>query len=292
MNLAVNARDAMPSGGRLMIETSNVDLDETFTSHPVMRTPGKYVMLAVTDNGCGMDSENAGPHFRAVFYDQGKREGNRAGPCDRLRNREAERRLYLGVQRAGRGNQLSRFIFRVSRKSGKLRVLDRVPDAAAVPRGFETVLLVEDENGVRELAREYLETSGYKVIQASNGNEALELAANYKEPIHLLMTDVVMPGMSGRELADRHFRIRPDIRILFMSGYTEQAVVHHGIVAADAILLAEAVHSRHARGEIARDSALNPSCSFLRSRSPIIAFHRSMLLNDTAVWFRRSVCLI
>ena len=174
------------------------------------------------------------------------------------------------------------------RKSVKLASLDRVPGTAAVPRGFETVLLVEDESGVRELARQYLETSGYKVIQASNGNDALELAANYKEPIHLLMTDVVMPGISGRELADRLSVTRPDIRILFMSGYTEQAVVHHGIVAADAILLQKALHSWHACVKIARDfdSRIRPVVI-----PPSCGIHEFFLhLNDTAAWIRRSAC--
>jgi two-component system cell cycle sensor histidine kinase/response regulator CckA len=136
----------------------------------------------------------------------------------------------------GEGTSFKIYLPRIE-EVGKTTALERAPDIAALPRGYETVLLVEDENGVRELARQYLETSGYKVIEASNGNEALELAANCNDPIHLLLTDVVMPGISGRELADRLSMIRPDIRILFMSGYTEQAVVHHGIVAADATLL-------------------------------------------------------
>ena len=109
--------------------------------------------------------------------------------------------------------------------------------SSSLPRGSEVVLLVEDEKGVRELAREYLEMSGYTVLEAENGHTALELAAMHAGPIHLLMTDVVMPGISGRELADRVAQIRPGIKILYMSGYTDQAVVHHGILETDAALL-------------------------------------------------------
>ena len=236
MNLAVNARDAMPSGGRLMIETSNVDLDEAFTSHPVMRTPGKYVMLAVTDNGCGMDSETQAHIFEPFFTTKEKGKGTGLGLAT-VYGIVKQSDGYIWVySEPGEGTSFKIYLPRIE-EVGKASALDRAPDTAALPRGFETVLLAEDENGVRELARQYLETSGYKVIEASNGNEALELAANYKDPIHLLLTDVVMPGISGRELADRLSAIRPDVRILFMSGYTEQAVVHHGIVAADAILL-------------------------------------------------------
>jgi len=114
---------------------------------------------------------------------------------------------------------------------------DRSNEGRALPQGTETVLLVEDEKGVRELAREYLEMTGYTVIEAENGHTALELAALHSGPIHLLMTDVVMPGISGRELSERVKAIRPEIRVLFMSGYTDQAVVHHGILESDAVLL-------------------------------------------------------
>ncbi len=159
-------------------------------------------------------------HFRAVLYDQGKREGNVGLGLATVYGIVKQSDGYIWVySEPGEGTSFKIYLPRIE-EVGKATALDRTPDAAALPRGFETVLLVEDENGVRELARQYLETSGYKVIEASNGNEAMELAANFKEPIHLLMTDVVMPGISGRELADRLSVIRPDIRILFMSGYT------------------------------------------------------------------------
>jgi PAS domain S-box-containing protein len=236
MNLAVNARDAMPTGGRLTIETSNVDLDETFSSHPMMRTPGKYVMLAVTDNGCGMDSGTQAHIFEPFFTTKEKGKGTGLGLAT-VYGIVKQSDGYIWVySEPGKGTSFKIYLPRIE-EVGSSGGVDRAIGAVDIPRGFETVLLVEDENGVRELARQYLETSGYKVIEASNGNEALELAAAYDGTIHLLMTDVVMPGISGRELADRISVIRPDIRILFMSGYTEQAVVHHGIVAEDSILL-------------------------------------------------------
>ena len=236
MNLAVNARDAMPSGGRLMIETSNVDLDETFTSHPVMRTPGRYVMLAVTDNGCGMDAETQAHIFEPFFTTKEKGKGTGLGLAT-VYGIVKQSDGYIWVySEPGEGTSFKIYLPRIEEVSAT-EVPDRAPEAVSIPRGAETVLLAEDEDGVRELARQYLETSGYKVLQASNGSEALELATNYEGSIDLLLTDVVMPGISGRELADRLSVMRPDVRILFMSGYTEHAVVHHGIVAADAILL-------------------------------------------------------
>ncbi len=236
MNLAVNARDAMPSGGRLTIETSNVDLDARFSSHPVMRTPGKYVMITVTDNGCGMDAATQAHIFEPFFTTKEKGKGTGLGLAT-VYGIVKQSDGYIWVySEPGHGTSFKVYLPRIAEERS-VEAPCSLPDRDTILRGFETVLLVEDENGVRELAREYLEKCGYKVIQASNGKEALELAASYGEPIHLLMTDVVMPGMSGRELADRISRIRIDIRILYMSGYTEQAVVHHGIVEEDAILL-------------------------------------------------------
>jgi two-component system, cell cycle sensor histidine kinase and response regulator CckA len=236
MNLAVNARDAMPTGGRLTIEASNVDLDGSFASQSVMWAPGKYVMLAVTDNGSGMDAATQAHIFEPFFTTKEKGKGTGLGLAT-VYGIVKQSDGYIWVySEPGRGTSFKIYLPRIAEEASA-DVIDRSGDAGAIPRGFETVLLVEDESGVRELAREYLETSGYKVIQASNGHEALELAAMYQEPIQLLMTDVVMPGISGRELADRISLIRPDIKILYMSGYTEQAVVHHGIMEEDTILL-------------------------------------------------------
>jgi len=236
MNLAVNARDAMPQGGRLTIETGNVELDSTFTHPPAVLAPGQYVMLAVTDNGCGMDAETQAHIFEPFFTTKEKGKGTGLGLAT----------VYGIVKQSGgyvwvysepaRGTSFKIYLPRIEEpQPGATR--DRQMDRGSLQRGSETILLVEDEKGVRELAREYLHMTGYTVIEAENGHTALELAAMHSGPIHLLMTDVVMPGISGRELAERVSHIRPGIKVLYMSGYTDQSVVHHGIIEDDAVLL-------------------------------------------------------
>jgi two-component system cell cycle sensor histidine kinase/response regulator CckA len=236
LNLAVNARDAMPQGGRLTIETMNVELDASYAHPPAVLSPGKYVMLAVTDNGSGMDAETQAHIFEPFFTTKEKGKGTGLGLAT----------VYGIVKQSGgyvwvysepsRGTSFKIYLPRIE-DAQPAGARDRKPDTLSLPRGSETVLLVEDEKGVRELAREYLQMSGYTVIEAENGHMALELAAMHAGQIHLLMTDVVMPGISGRELAERASQIRPGIKILYMSGYTDQAVVHHGILETDAVLL-------------------------------------------------------
>jgi len=236
LNLAVNARDAMPEGGRLTIETANVDLDESFSHSSVMLSPGPHVMLAVTDNGCGMDGETQAHIFEPFFTTKEKGKGTGLGLATVYGIVKQSGGYVWVYSEPGRGTSFKVYLPRVwdeQTTPGR----DRRIDGKALPQGTETVLLVEDEKGVRELAREYLEMTGYTVIEAENGHTALELAALHSGPIHLLMTDVVMPGISGRELSERVKSIRPGIRVLFMSGYTDQAVVHHGILETDAVLL-------------------------------------------------------
>jgi signal transduction histidine kinase/ActR/RegA family two-component response regulator len=235
LNLAVNARDAMPQGGRLTIETANVDLDASYARSPVVLAPGKYVMLAVTDNGCGMDAETQTHIFEPFFTTKEKGKGTGLGLATVYGIVKQSGGYVWVYSEPGRGTSFKIYLPMVENveESGR----DNRGDAQSSGRGTETILLVEDEKGVRELAREYLELSGYTVIEAEDGHTALELAAMHSGTIHLLMTDVVMPGISGRELADRVKRIRPKIQVLYMSGYTDQAVVHHGILDMDAVLL-------------------------------------------------------
>jgi two-component system, cell cycle sensor histidine kinase and response regulator CckA len=236
LNLAVNARDAMPEGGRLTIETANVDLDKSFSHSSVMLSPGPYVMLAVTDNGCGMDVETQAHIFEPFFTTKEKGKGTGLGLATVYGIVKQSGGYVWVYSEPGRGTSFKVYLPRVWDEQ-TTQGRDRKLDGQALPQGTETILLVEDEKGVRELAREYLQMTGYTVIEAENGHTALELAALHSGPIHLLMTDVVMPGISGRELSERVKTIRPDIRVLFMSGYTDQAVVHHGILETDAVLL-------------------------------------------------------
>ena len=236
LNLAVNARDAMPQGGRLTIETANVELDASYSHPPAVLSPGRYVMLAVTDNGCGMDAETQAHVFEPFFTTKEKGKGTGLGLATVYGVVKQSGGYVWVYSEPGRGTSFKIYLPRIEEtavpagRDGKNEM--QIPE-----RGSETILLVEDEKGVRELAREYLASSGYTVIEAEDGHTALELAAMHVGPIHLLLTDVVMPGISGRELAERVSQIRPGIKIIYMSGYTDQAVVHHGILRNDAVLL-------------------------------------------------------
>lgn len=236
MNLAVNARDAMPRGGRLMLETANVELDQSSAQPPAVLTAGKYVMLAVTDNGCGMDAATQAHIFEPFYTTKEKGKGTGLGLAT-VYGIVKQSGGYIWVYtEPGEGTTFKIYLPKIEEEV-PADIFDRRLDSRASPRGSEVILLVEDERGVRELARQYLEMSGYTVLEAEDGHTALELSAMHAGPIHLLMTDVVMPGISGRELADRICRSRPGIKVLYMSGYTDQAVVHHGILESDAVLL-------------------------------------------------------
>lgn len=237
MNLAVNARDAMPDGGRLMIEAANVELDASFSQHAVVMTPGKYVMLAVTDNGCGMNAETQAHLFEPFFTTKEKGKGTGLGLAT-VYGIVKQSGGYIWVySEPGRGTTFKVYLPRIEQELPKSRTSEDVPSAKASRPGSETVLLVEDEEGVRQLTREYLETNGYTVLQAADGHAALELVRTHRGMIHLLVTDVVMPGISGRELAERLAKIRPGIKTLYMSGYTDQAVVQHGMLESGSVLL-------------------------------------------------------
>ena len=223
MNLAVNARDAMPTGGQLTIETANVDYDP----ERQQRADGSrnFVMLAVTDTGTGMDEATKAKIFEPFFTTKQPGKGTGLGLAT----------VYAIVTQAGGSIWVYSELGHGTSFKIYLPQVDAVPTTAAVarvdlPRGTETVLLVEDAAAVRAVARQVLQRQGYRVLEAADGEDALYLAARHQGTIDLVLTDVVMPRAGGRELAERLLAVRPDTRVLYMSGYTDDSVVRHGIL--------------------------------------------------------------
>ncbi len=226
MNLAVNGRDAMPQGGKLTIETANVTLDENFARTHTPLTPGDYIMLVISDTGVGMDSETQSRIFEPFFTTKGAK-GTGLGLST----------VYGIVKQSGgfifvdsqpqRGTAFRAYFPRVDGREEAAAA----QESLALPRaehGQETILLVEDETNLRHLARQYLEIQGYKILAAEDSAAALQIVDGYQGTIDLLLTDVVMPGMNGRELATHISKLLPEVRVLYMSGYTENAIGHDG----------------------------------------------------------------
>ncbi|MBV8051960.1 MAG: response regulator [Acidobacteriaceae bacterium] len=226
MNLAVNARDAMPRGGNLVIETANVRLDESYTRTHAGVEPGEYVMIAVSDTGVGMDPETQTHIFEPFFTTKGPK-GTGLG-LSTVYGIIKQSGGYIWVySELNKGTTFKVYLPRVSGAGEAIapQVLAPVAEAA---QGHETILLVEDESTVRELTQQYLQAQGYTVFEAADPNIALQISAAHSGAIHLLLTDVIMPGMNGRELAQRITATRSETRVLFMSGYTENAIGHNG----------------------------------------------------------------
>jgi two-component system, cell cycle sensor histidine kinase and response regulator CckA len=222
INLAVNARDAMPQGGRLTIETSNVDLDEAYTAeHPDLK-PARYVCVTVTDSGAGMDAETRARIFEPFFTTKGRGKGTGLGlPMVYGFVKQSGGHVEVDTEQ-GTGTSIKLYLPRTEGTSEP----QMARDSARAPGGVETILLVEDDSSVRNLVGRVLRSRGYRVIEATTGEEALEIAREHTGPIDLLLTDLVMPRMSGRELALALTRSRARLPVLFMSGYSDETVVH------------------------------------------------------------------
>jgi PAS domain S-box-containing protein len=228
LNLAVNARDAMPSGGKITLQTANVVLDKDHVDHHAEAKTGEFVMLAVSDTGVGMTAEVRARIFEPFFTtkDQGKGTGLGLATCFGI-VKQSSGYIYV-YSEVGHGTTFKVYLPRVGEAAEKIAAHEV---AGPVPRGTETILLVEDEDMVRELASLVLTYFGYTILLAGNGVEALRVVTEHaSEHIHMVITDVIMPQMGGRDLADRLRATYPDTKLLFTSGYSEEAIVRHGVL--------------------------------------------------------------
>ncbi len=233
VNLVVNARDAMPEGGMLMIETANVELDEFYARRHISVRPGLYALIAISDTGVGIDEETQSRIFEPFFTTKELGKGTGLGLS-----------TVYGIVKQSGGNI---WVYSEKEKGTTFKIYLPVIEQEATLeereeveteslRGSETILIVEDDEGVRGLARLVLRDAGYRVLEAGNGLEAIQISQQHEGPIHLMLSDVVMPQMSGSDLARRIARLRPDMKVILMSGYTETAIMNQGIAESEAFL--------------------------------------------------------
>jgi PAS domain S-box-containing protein len=234
MNLAVNARDAMPQGGRLIIETANVELGEDHADRRPVVNPGRYVMLAVSDTGVGMDAETQSHIFEPFFTTKEKGRGTGLGLAMVYGTVKQSGGYVWVYSELGQGTTFKIYLPRIEEVAESVLASELRGRSVT---GLETILLIEDEEAVRTLATRILQDLGYKVLESTSPENALQISGQYMEPIELLLTDVVLPGISGRKIAEHLAVSRPSMKVLYMSGYTDDSVVRHGVLQASTAFL-------------------------------------------------------
>ena len=235
VNLAVNARDAMPEGGKLVIETANVELDDAYVrNHQVVLTRGRYVMLAMSDTGAGMDAATQAHIFEPFFTTKEQGKGTGLGLSTVYGIVKQSGGFIWVYSEPGLGSTFKIYLPSVEDAAEPVQG----SEARELPfGGSETILLVEDEEAVRALAARVLQERGYKVLESASPEDALQIAEHQQEPIALLLTDVVLPRMSGRKIAEHLTLLRPSMKVLYMSGYTDDAIVRSGMLEANTAFL-------------------------------------------------------
>ena len=235
MNLVVNARDAMPDGGKLTIETGTVQLSESFSARQLGVKPGQHVTISIVDTGAGMDEDTQSHLFEPFFTTKERGRGTGLGLATAYGIIRQSGGAIGIISELGKGTTAR--IYLPLAAAGKSEAEAKGAEASGPLTGAETILLVEDEARVRKLILDVLSSRGYRVLEATRGEEAIRLSNELKEPIELAVVDVVMPEMSGPDLVRQIERLRPEIRVLYISGYTDEAILHHGIQASGAAFL-------------------------------------------------------
>jgi len=237
LNLAVNARDAMPHGGKLVIETRNVELDEAYARSHEGISPGRYVRLMVRDTGTGMDTETQARMFEPFFTTKEPGKGTGLGLATVYGVVKQTGGWIWVSSEPGRGTTFEIYLPQIEEAEGSATASAKKTTPANAPKGTETILLVEDQDGIRDLVGEFLRRNGYIVLHAVDGDEALRMAGEYGDEIDLLLTDILMPNIGGRELAQRLTQLRPQMRVLFMSGYPEHTSLSDEVTGQHAAVL-------------------------------------------------------